>query len=275
MRLTSDTMSKLRNGVPLNTLDLTIRDAILVTRGLEIPYIWIDALCIVQDAGGKEWNEQASKMNEIYGGSVATLVVASSDTVMNGFLKERQPRYIPISSFSTPGGEATDTKSPTKVYMSPEWNEDDDFAKGPWRSRGWTMQEGLLPSRLLYYTCSQMIWKCCEEEKFERGVTKSLAGVVTRMQRYSDDVSFGSGWLWELEIFMKLKRFPDYLPSQLDKSLLSEPEIFHLWYDLIEEYSSRRFKHISDRLVAPRVLQKYSATLFDAMNMSLVCGNQI
>ena len=49
---------------------------------------------------------------------------------------------------------------------------------------------------------------------------------------------------------MKFKRFPEYLPSSLDYSILSEPETFRLWYDLIEEYTQRRFECISDRLVA-------------------------
>ena len=46
MKLTTDTMDMLRNGIPLNRLDPTIRDAILVTRALEITYICIDVLCI-------------------------------------------------------------------------------------------------------------------------------------------------------------------------------------------------------------------------------------
>lgn len=250
MKLTKDTMDELRSGTPLSRLDPTIRDAIFVARGLEIPYIWIDSLCIVQDPEGKEWNEQASKMSEIYGGSIATLVVASSSTVMDGFLKERQLHYIPIPSSDIPIGGTADAKAPARLHLSPEWDENEDSAKGPWASRGWTMQEGLLPNRLLYYTSSQMIWRCCEEERFERGITKSLEDIVARIQRCSDDISFGSGWLWELETFMKFKRFPDYLPSSPRDSLLSEPEIYRLWYDIIEDYSSRRFKDIGDRLVA-------------------------
>jgi hypothetical protein len=81
MKLTMDTMNTLREGISLNKFDPTIRDAILVTRALEITYIWIDALCIVQD-DNVEWNEQASRMNEIYGGSTVTLIVASAPSVM-------------------------------------------------------------------------------------------------------------------------------------------------------------------------------------------------
>ncbi|KAH0536321.1 hypothetical protein FGG08_006794 [Glutinoglossum americanum] len=250
MKLTMDTMDMLRDGIPLNKLDPTIRDAILVTRALKITYIWIDALCIVQDYDTKDWDEQASKMNEIYGGSTVTLVVASSNSVRNGFLKKRELQHVPILWYSNPAGDSTDIKPAASVFSSPEWDKNEDELNGPWSNRGWTMQEGLLPSRLLHYTSSQMIWKCGEEQRFERGITKSLRDEVAEFSTYSDNLGFGSGWLWRLETFIKFKRFPDYLPSSLDYPLLSEPETFRLWYDLIEEYTQRRFKYISDRLVA-------------------------
>ncbi|KAI9780657.1 MAG: hypothetical protein M1839_006598 [Geoglossum umbratile] len=250
MKLTTDTMDMLKNGVPLNKFDPTIQDAILVTRALGITYIWIDALCIVQDRNTKDWNEQASKMNEIYGGSTVTLVVASSNSVRNGFLKKRELQYIPIRRYSNPAGDSTDTNPAARVFLSPEWDGSEDELNGPWSNRGWTMQEGLLPSRLLHYTSSQMIWKCGEEQRFERGVTKSIQDEMASALTYSDDISFGSEWFWRLETFMKFKTFPHYLPSNLDYPLLSNPETFYLWYDLVEEYTQRRFKYISDRLVA-------------------------
>ena len=202
LKLTTHTMDILRNGIPLDKFDPTIRDAVLVTRALGITYIWIDALCIIQDHNAEDWNEQASKMNEIYGGSTVTLVVASSNSVMNGFLKERELQYVPILWSSNLAGDSTYTKSPAKVFFSAEWDENEDELNGPWSDRGWTMQEGLLPSRLLHYTSSQMIWKCCEEQRFERGITKRLHDELAEFLTYSDDTAFGSGWLWNLGTFM-------------------------------------------------------------------------
>jgi hypothetical protein len=242
--------------IPLSKFDPAVQDAILVTRALGISYIWIDALCIFQDDDGKDWNEQASKMNEIYGGSTLTLVVASSDSVMNGFLKERNLKYIPISQSERQQGEVAGSESSTKVLLSSSWDKRDDEINGPWSTRGWTMQEGLLPNRLLHFKSSQMIWKCCEERKFERRVTESVQGVVDETLTYSDNVAFESGWIWKLDTFMAFKRLPDYLPANLDYPLLSAPETFRLWYDLIEDYTPRKFKYISDRLVAISGLAK-------------------
>jgi hypothetical protein len=49
MKLTNDTISALKNGIPLIDFNHTIQDAVSVTRALDISYIWIDALCIRQD----------------------------------------------------------------------------------------------------------------------------------------------------------------------------------------------------------------------------------
>jgi len=73
---------------------------------------------------------------------------------------------------------------------------------------------------------------------------------VAKTLAYSDDPSFGSAWFWELDTFMKFKNLQEYIPSNLDYPLLSSPGTFRLWYDLIEEYTPREFKDISNRLVA-------------------------
>jgi len=111
---------------------------------------------------------------------------------------------------------------------------------------------GLLPNRLLHYTASQIIWKCCEEQIFERGVTERVKDRISETLTYSDydDVAFGSGFLWELPAFLKFKRFKPHLPINLDYPLMSHSDTFRLWYDLVEDYTQRKFKEISDRLVA-------------------------
>jgi hypothetical protein len=96
LKLTIDTINILRNRIPLDKFDPIIRDAVLVTRALGITYIWIDTLCIIQDHNAEDWNKQASKINKIYGGSTVTLIIASSNSIINGFLKERELQYIPI-----------------------------------------------------------------------------------------------------------------------------------------------------------------------------------
>ena len=250
MKLTKDTMGILKQGVPLNRFDPTIRDAILVTRALGITYLWIDALCILQDHNSKDWNEQSSKMGEIYGGSTVTIVAVDSNSVTQGFLKERELHYIalewlPYKKFPGESYRSTDAQ---QIYLSPSWNPRKDRIVGPWTTRGWTMQEGLLPNRLLFYTSYQMIWKCCTVLKYERGAASEPSEEVVRGL-----IEYGDGTIWSFDTFTKFKLLPWYL------QLLPEPSIsekYRLWYELIKDYSPRHFRHVRDRLIAISGLAK-------------------
>src|SRR5438034_75540 len=65
-------ISGYRTRIPINGLSKTIQDAISFTRMLHIQYLWVDALCIIQDSE-QDWNLQASKMADIYRNSLLTL----------------------------------------------------------------------------------------------------------------------------------------------------------------------------------------------------------
>lgn len=105
------------------------------------------------------------------------------------------------------------------------------------------MQEGLLSRRLLYYTSSQMIWRCCEKEIFESGSAKAIA--VTRLS--ADEDKFH---LWLSPTLLKFKEFSGFWSTQRDNTSLSNPQAFVFWYQIIKEYSPRSFTNQGDRLVA-------------------------
>jgi hypothetical protein len=66
MKLERESEKSLKDGVEIRMLDATIRDAIKICRGLEIQYLWVDALCIFQDEES-DWLKQSSQMSHIYG----------------------------------------------------------------------------------------------------------------------------------------------------------------------------------------------------------------
>jgi len=63
--------------VSLDTLPRTIRDAVIITRKLNIQYIWVDTLCILQDSA-LEWARESAKMDGIYSGATVVLAAATS-----------------------------------------------------------------------------------------------------------------------------------------------------------------------------------------------------
>lgn len=244
MKLTKDNIGRLKQGIPLDRFDATIRDAILVTRALGLTYLWIDALCISQDRDSQDWTEQSSKMNVIYGDSTLTIVAANSSSVIQGFLKERKLQYIPLGWLPhiVRPEEPLYSLAPQRIHISPSWNSQDDQITGPWTTRGWTMQEGLLPNRLLFYTSTQIIWKCCTVIEYERGVKQEPSKEVVH-----GFIDAGGTEIWNFDTYSKFKALPLYLQLIPETSL---SEKYRLWYALVEDYTPRRFKYIQDRLVA-------------------------
>jgi len=73
---TTDNLKTHENeGIPVLCLPKTFQDAIEVTSKLDIHYIWIDSICIIQGQA-MEWEEECPKMGGIYGH--AYLVIAAS-----------------------------------------------------------------------------------------------------------------------------------------------------------------------------------------------------
>jgi hypothetical protein len=105
----------------------TIRDAILACRELSCRYLWIDALCIIQDSA-TDWGYEASRMQSVYRNSWVTIVAESADSTEYGFLHGR------------------DTKL---------WDQ-----KAPLRTRGWALQEDLLAPRRLTYHYDSLSFEC-------------------------------------------------------------------------------------------------------------------
>jgi len=61
------TESRYLNGIQVQELPPAVQDAVITTRLLGIPYLWVDAICIRQDTQtGGDWEEHAGIMDQIY-----------------------------------------------------------------------------------------------------------------------------------------------------------------------------------------------------------------
>ncbi|KAF5702828.1 hypothetical protein FGLOB1_9414 [Fusarium globosum] len=66
-------------------LPRTFLDALKVARALEIPYIWIDSLCIIQDSP-EDWKHEASRMAQVYANAHVTIFADAAPDSTSGFL---------------------------------------------------------------------------------------------------------------------------------------------------------------------------------------------
>jgi hypothetical protein len=146
--------------LPLDKLPQTILDAITVTRELDIPYLWVDALCIVQDDEDDMATELA-QMVEIYRNSYFTISAASASDSRDGFLSDRQltsviegsgPIYLP---YRTKAGSDAPIGMVGLIKNSMKGVVRDHI-----HSRAWTLQEHILAPRLLVYGSVQLFCIC-------------------------------------------------------------------------------------------------------------------
>ena len=62
---TEDVYAALQHTIDPNSMSQTVQDAITVTRKLGIRYLWVDALCIIQDSNSDKANE-IREMGNVY-----------------------------------------------------------------------------------------------------------------------------------------------------------------------------------------------------------------
>lgn len=178
LRTTWDTfMEHTRSGIPMVRLPRTFVDAVCITRGLGIRYLWIDSLCIVQDSRS-DWEAESQKMGSIYEGATLTLGAAhaldSSEGLFKG-LRRLDPNtvvkvYTPMPGSSTMAPFATYfIFDPAQLIPEglPEALKIGAWYDSPLAKRAWVMQEWMLSRRFVWAESISLYWKCREEEKVE------------------------------------------------------------------------------------------------------------
>lgn len=134
------------------SLSNTVQDAIALTADLGERYLWVDALCILQD-DVEDLAVQTSQMDQVYSGAVFTIIAASGDGSHSGLAGTAQrPRNVFKRHVEVSEG----------MFLAPSaaLSPGDLLPASTWNVRGWTFQERLLSRRQLVFTDAQVFWVC-------------------------------------------------------------------------------------------------------------------
>ncbi len=145
-------LERLKSGFLLANLPQTIKDAVEVTRKLGLRYLWVDALCILQDCDADK-AVQIERMGSIYKNATVTIAASISNSVTEGFLRTPRQEIRTTSPFQL----QMDDGSTAEIHISLPWMP---TLNNPLDKRGWAFQEGFLSPRLLRYTDLEFIWTC-------------------------------------------------------------------------------------------------------------------
>ncbi|KAL9066214.1 MAG: hypothetical protein Q9157_007222 [Trypethelium eluteriae] len=131
-------------------LPTVIKDSIDLTRRLGLQYIWIDALCIIQDSP-RSWKLNAENMDVIYGSAELTICAADGEDASAGLRATRKQDHNNKQEVDdcAPGVRLVVSRSPEMYIKASKWN-----------TRAWTFQERLLSNRCLIFTAGRVYFQC-------------------------------------------------------------------------------------------------------------------
>lgn len=208
LRLKRSYLKALLKEARLNILPRIVQQAILVTKGLGIQYLWVDSLCIIQDDPA-DWRQESYDMEKIYRNSVLTIAAVDANSPGEGIVAIRHGP----SFFSNP------RRRPLGVLDT----------------RGWTLQEQLLSSRVLSYADGELFWDCQHLTASESCPAGTPA--MIDLDRRDEDVRSSRAWLNHSRVFESPSA-----PVQLSA--------YRLWRKLVEVYTARELTVPSDRAAA-------------------------
>ena len=146
----SASMLEQPDGINVSELPRTISTALKLVARLGERYLWVDALCILQD-DAEDKKAQIAAMDRIYGSAVLTIAAAAAsnaDSPLPGVCKwsRQAPQHI------------EKIQGMQLANILPDLEE--TLRKSKWNSRGWTYQERVLSRRTLFVTSSQLFFEC-------------------------------------------------------------------------------------------------------------------
>ncbi|KAF2845635.1 HET-domain-containing protein [Plenodomus tracheiphilus IPT5] len=165
--LTKHTLKTLVNGVSVDALPRTFRDAIFIARKFYIQYLWIDSMCIMQ-GDEADWSFEAARMSDVYAQAVCTIAATHSKDSKTGLFFERQPSLLqPLRIQAAPKTKTNivDKESSIYPFEGSYWCDNakiwtDGIEKANLSSRAWACQERQLSRRIVHCGRTQLFWEC-------------------------------------------------------------------------------------------------------------------
>ena len=229
-----------QHAMDMKSLSSSVQDAIWVTRRLGLRYLWVDAICILQDSEEDKVRELKS-MAAIYRQAYVTLLAASSESSSDGFLDNQY--FVEGSSRVLPFW----TKTMVLTSVGVRYNDRSFYPKGPLDFRAWAFQENLLSSRRLLFTPLTLQYEC------RRGRVNLGDSLCDPWRVLGAQIFISPGSIIRLPAAGVPLRARKFNVSRLTRRQSAGPEgglILALWQDILQEYTSRSLTFQEDVLPA-------------------------
>lgn len=229
--LTEGSEEPFKECIAWESLQTTFEHAIQFTRRLRavfgIQYLWIDALCILQDAKD-EWFKESSKMLDIYRFAFRNLAACAGSNSESGLFRGRDSFYSHTCVIQAAIDGPSATFFEVENRMSLLTNVHGSYLE----SRAGVLQEILLAPRVLYFAHQQWTWECAQPCAREKAPTEYLLG------------------------FPRKRRALDILIRDKNDARFENYDHYRGWMNTVHGYTERRLTRSQDKLVAISGLAK-------------------
>ena len=196
-----------------------IQRAMHFTSLLDVEFLWVDCLCIVQD-DPIHAASQINSMASIYSNSYLTLCAADGVDAESGLLGIRQ--------CSPPRNVQQDVLVFADGLMSSTWVKRLPVKVSVYDERGWTFQERVLSRRILSFTESGLEWRCREASAEEQSLE------VTRHPSAStNSIILRANTSWP-----DLRAWDDLISEYMRRNLTYEEDILRAFSGILESLGS-------------------------------------
>ena len=234
---TVDTLSSHEISIPIAVLPRLYHDVVILARSLEVQYIWIDSLCIVQD-DDEDRDHEIRRMGDIFDGAFLVVIAASAPSPRTGILQTA------LWPWSGPGRsryvwrDATavryDGLNLDKVHFRErihKHSERDACQRERIMRRAWTYQERLLARRCLVFKEKEIVWEC---------------KTWCRCECSGDQSSLPPDRQFQISLLPSL-RAKVGAPLRTNESFI---DAYTFWKQAVKIFSSRKLGYATDRLPA-------------------------
>ena len=166
LKLTRDTASVLAEGLLIDSLEPTYRDALCVTRSLGHRYLWIDLFCIYQgadDVSKQDWTRESVLMDQIYAGCALNISAADARDGNGGCYSQRTENRA-LAPIIVSWSQHANQKPTYYELRRADMNSQalDGYRQSPVFKRGWIVQERMLTPRVLHFVSGGIVWECSQ-----------------------------------------------------------------------------------------------------------------
>jgi hypothetical protein len=230
-------MNQLRQEQSVDVLPRTFRDAIEVALRFGAKLLWIDSLCILQD-DADDWRTESSTMQQVYKNSHLSISALGAEDDDAGLFFDRDPAQVGVTVVHLKSSKNGDLR-PYRFELEKGWAWRLSWSPEPIISRGWVVQERLLPARVLHFGSKQVFWECREQNACEIH-PKTVYCHGDKSDDSEEERSNTKPHLWK------------QLLDAPDRRSVEDPyiQLFVDWNAIMHTYSEAQLTVPTDKLVA-------------------------